>query len=73
MHECRLLLLPVHGGLSMWEHNKVLTASHAPEQALVMMGGPAGRVAPVRAYALRSLQACNPDQVTPLQKVYLVF
>ncbi len=28
-----------------------------------MMGGPAGRVAAVREYALRSLQACNPDQV----------
>ena len=35
------------------------------DQALVMMGGPAGRVPAVREYALRSLQACNPDQVTP--------
>ena len=33
------------------------------DQALVMMGGPAGRVPAVREYALRSLQACNPDQV----------
>ena len=30
-----------------------------------MMGGPAGRVPAVREYALRSLQACNPDQVAP--------
>ena len=65
--------LPAHGDLSMREHNEVLTASHAPEQALVMMGGPAGRVAAVRAYALRSLQACNPEQVEPLHKLYLVF
>ena len=34
-------------------------------QALVMLGGPAGRVDTVRAYALRSLKACHPDQVSP--------
>ena len=33
-------------------------------QALVMLGGPAGRVDTVRAYALRSLKACHPDQVS---------
>ncbi len=61
----------VHNALIRESSNKALTASHAPEQALVMMGGPAGRVAAVRAYALRSLQACNPDQVTPLHNWYL--
>lgn len=29
-----------------------------------MLGGPAGRVDTVRAYALRSLKACHPDQVS---------
>ncbi|KAK9840723.1 hypothetical protein WJX81_000166 [Elliptochloris bilobata] len=32
-------------------------------QALEMMSGPAARVPAVRAYALRSLHACNPQQV----------
>ena len=32
-------------------------------QALEMMSGPAARVRAVRAYALRSLHACNPQQV----------
>lgn len=32
-------------------------------QALVMLGGPAGGVPAVRAYALRSLRTCVPEQV----------
>ena len=35
-------------------------------QALEMMSGPAAKVPAVRAYALRSLHACNPQQVAPL-------
>ena len=42
------------------------------DQALVMMGGPAGRVPAVREYALRSLQACNPDQVRPPASVLIM-
>ncbi len=42
------------------------------DQALVMMGGPAGRVPAVREYALRSLQACNPDQVQPPASVLIM-
>jgi len=32
-------------------------------QALAMLGGPAGGVPAVRAYALRSLEGCDPEQV----------
>ena len=45
--------------------HKMLTGPwRALLQALVMLGGPAGRVDTVRAYALRSLKACHPDQVS---------
>lgn len=32
-------------------------------QALAMLGGPAGGVPAVRAYAVRSLEGCDPEQV----------
>lgn len=47
---------PPTDALALWAPAPLL-------QALAMLGGPAGKVPAVRAYALRSLEACPPEAV----------
>lgn len=48
---------PELGHLAHWATTPLL-------QAMALMSGPAARHASVRAYALRSLHACPPEQVS---------
>ena len=52
--------------LALWDPAPLL-------QALAMLGGPSGGVPSVRAYALRSLEGCDPERVRESEKTMMFF
>ena len=42
-------------------------------QAPAMLGGPIGGVPSVRAYALRSLEGCDPERVRESERTMMIF
>ena len=42
-------------------------------QALAMLGGPTGGVPSIRAYALRSLEGCDPERVRESERTMMIF
>ena len=52
--------------LALWDPAPLL-------QALAMLGGPTGGVPSVRAFAVRSLEGCDPERVRESEKTMMFF
>ena len=52
--------------LALWDPAPLL-------QALAMLGGPTGGVPSVRAFAVRSLEGCDPERVRESERTMMIF